>query len=294
MALNFKTLGVRALSALVFVAVLLGCLLWNYYSFTVFFFVVTIWGLSEFYNLSEKLNAKPFRAIGYTGAVIAYLSLIDLQVFFDREMIYPDGNKILLMIIPVMIFLATLFTKKENPIQNAMYTLGGIVYVALPLGLLHELVINEPPYSNGCCAETGVVATGHSAYYFPFLLFGIILLIWANDTFAYLGGSLFGKHKMIPRISPGKTWEGTLTGITLTFAGSFIVAQGNKTLWIVLGIVVPLAATLGDLVESLMKRQAGVKDTGTLMPGHGGILDRFDSLIFVSPVVFVIVKVFFA
>jgi phosphatidate cytidylyltransferase len=122
----------------------------------------------------------------------------------------------------------------------------------------------------------------------------VILLIWSNDTFAYLAGNLAGKHKMVERISPGKTWEGTIGGIIITFGLSFLVGDlvrsTETTLWPVLGVVVPVLATIGDLVQSQLKRKAGVKDSGSIMPGHGGVLDRFDSLIFVIPFVFVIVK----
>jgi phosphatidate cytidylyltransferase len=275
MALNFKTLGVRTVSALIFVAALLGCLLWNYYSFTLFFLVVAMWGLYEFYTLAEKLNAQPYKTAGYMGAFITYFSFINTRIMFGIE----THPWILLAIVPVIIFLPAIFIQRNNPIHNALFTVGGIVYCVLPLGLLHQLVINK--------------TLEGEPYFFPFLLFGIILLIWGNDTFAYLCGSIFGKHKMIERISPGKTWEGTILGVLLTFGGSFLIAQGNVVLWMILGVIVPVTATIGDLVESLLKRQAGVKDTGNIMPGHGGILDRFDSLIFVSPVAFVIVKLWF-
>jgi phosphatidate cytidylyltransferase len=156
----------------------------------------------------------------------------------------------------------------------------GIVYSVLPFGILHFIVISE---------------SAEDVFNFqPYPLLGVILLIWSNDTFAYLGGSLFGKHKMIERISPGKTWEGTIFGILVTFVLNFLVGRyllnGNTLFWTLLGFVVPVLATLGDLVESMIKREANIKDTGAIMPGHGGILDRFDSLIFVTPFVFVIMK----
>jgi phosphatidate cytidylyltransferase len=110
-----------------------------------------------------------------------------------------------------------------------------------------------------------------------------------------LGGSLFGKHKLLERVSPGKTWEGTVFGVLVTIVVSFLLQtyllhSENMLLWITLGILVPITATIGDLFESLLKRKAGVKDSGSLMPGHGGVLDRFDSLLFVVPVTLVVVK----
>ena len=159
--------------------------------------------------------------------------------------------------------------------------MGGIAYAVLPFALLQDLVQFKDD------------VTGISTFV-PEVLLGVILLIWSNDTFAYLGGSLFGKHKMSPRISPGKTWEGTIFGIIMTFGLSFLLKRYfNNDLfnvWLMLGALVPVLATIGDLVESMLKRQADVKDSGNIMPGHGGILDRFDSLIVVSPFVYVLLK----
>lgn len=280
MALNIKTLGTRALTALVFVVLLLSCLLWNYYSFTVFFFVVALLGLQEFYKLSENLQARPYKIVGTLSAVCLYASFVKSGSLPVSGLTF-DLRPVFLTLIPFVILLAALFDKGQAPIQNALHTLLAIIYAVFPFALLHNLVTPD-------------VAGIDPSYFEPKLLLGVILLIWGNDTFAYLGGSLFGKHKMIERISPGKTWEGTITGIVLSFAASFLfedlLLKTNTFLWPVLGVLVPVLATFGDLIESLIKRQAGVKDTGNLMPGHGGILDRFDSLIFVTPFVFVILK----
>lgn len=277
MTLNIKTLGTRALSALVFVLVLLTCLLWNYYSFSAFFFVVAMLGLNEFYRLSEKLNARPYKLTGYLTGVLFYFSFINTE--FLSNQINPLQN--VLVLIPFLIFSVALFNKRDNPLLNSMYTIGGIIYSVLPFALLHHIVIPK-------------MAVGTGFGYDPYILMGVIILIWSNDTFAYLGGSLFGKRKMIERISPGKTWEGTLFGVLMTFVLGFVIGNyfmhTNVLFWMILGILVPVLATIGDLVESMLKRQAGIKDTGNIMPGHGGILDRFDSLIFVTPFVFVILK----
>jgi len=279
MALNIKTLGTRALTALVFVVVLLGCLLWNYYSFSIFFFVVAMMGLNEFYKLSEKLEAQPYKWIGFMSGALVYITFINISYI---RAIHPNTNLwSFLLLLPFLIFTVALFNKRDKPIHNALFTIAGVLYTVLPFAMLHHLVF----------------FTNHEHDFFQFdpdIILGVILLIWSNDTFAYLGGSLFGKHKMIERISPGKTWEGTIFGILMTVGSGYIVANyildAGLTLWMILGFAVPILATIGDLVESMLKRQAGVKDTGNIMPGHGGILDRFDSLIFVSPFVIVIVK----
>ncbi len=278
MALNFKTLGTRALSALFFVALLLGCLLWNYYSFTIFFFVVAMIGLNEFYRLSEKMDAKPYKIAGYLMGVLSYASFVKGFYFLN---LFPAAGKSVLLIIPFVLLTVSLFTERERAFRNALFTLGGIIYAVLPFGLMHYLV----------------APLGHSGQgiYYPYILLGIILLIWSNDTFAYLGGSLLGKNKMIERVSPGKTWEGTAVGVILTIGSGYIIGRfilrDMVPMWTLFGALIPIFATIGDLIESMLKREAGVKDSGSIMPGHGGVLDRFDSLIFVTPFVFLLMDV---
>ncbi|MDI1353369.1 MAG: phosphatidate cytidylyltransferase [bacterium] len=281
MALSLKKLGTRALTALVFVLVLLTGLLWNYYSFTLLFFIIAIWGLYEFYKVCEALGAAPQKNLGYLLGGISYFAFVEGDLFLTGLSIVLASLQLTLLCFPFVIFAGAVFSKKTLPFSNAIYTMVGIIYTVLPFALLHHLVIThrpEAPY----------------LFFDPSTLLGVILLIWCNDTFAYLGGSIFGKHKLIERVSPGKTWEGTAFGVLVTFGGSFVIAHFQPAtaaqLWVVMGLLVPLLATLGDLVQSAMKRQAAIKDTGSIMPGHGGILDRFDSLIFVTPFVVVLTK----
>ncbi len=278
MALNLKTLGTRTLSGIVFIILLMGSVLFNYYSFTVFFFIIALIGLTEFYKIAQKLNAQPYKYAGYVCAGLVYFAFVNFSFLVSN---FNINFSYLLVLIPFIIFLVALFSTKQQPLKNAFYTLGGLLYAVLPFALLTNFVIVHQVNNN-------------EFQFFPKLLLGIIFLIWSNDTFAYLGGSLFGKHKMIERISPGKTWEGTIFGIVVSFGISVLIQryfiQTQNNIWLALGIIVPILATLGDLVESMLKRQAGIKDSGNIMPGHGGVLDRFDSLIFVSPFVYVIFK----
>lgn len=276
MALNLKTLAVRSLSSVVFVILLLGSVLFSYYSFSLFFLTVSMLGLNEFFNLSQKLQAQPYRIPGFISGLLIYLSFINFDYLLNSEC---EALHYVVLLAPFFILSVALFSRREHPVQNALFTIAGIIYAVLPFGLLHSLVTTK--------------SVPLDATYFPHVLLGIIFLIWSNDTFAYLGGSLFGKNKMIERISPGKTWEGTLFGVLVTFGISFLIRfyliGDEGMLWPVLGITVPVLATVGDLIESMIKRQAGVKDTGNIMPGHGGVLDRFDSLIFVSPFVYALI-----
>lgn len=278
MALNIKTLVTRTLTATVFVAVLLSCIFFNYTSFAFLFFVVAIWGLYEFYQLSEKLGAKPYKLIGLTTGVVLFAA----SIFSNSKLTLAISNEQLLSIAFVFgffIFVTGLFDQKPNTILNIAYTVTGIIYSVVPFMLLINIA----------CFDKTFLLNDIAPYNFHYVL-GIILLIWASDVSAYLVGSLIGKNKLYERISPGKTWEGSIGAAILTIGCSFIIANWFPELalkhWIMISIIVCVFGTIGDLVESMLKRQAGVKDSGRIMPGHGGILDRFDSLLFVSPFVY--------
>lgn len=286
MALNLKTLSTRALSAVVFVILLIGSLLWNYYSFTAFFLVVALIGLYEFYKIAEKLGAKPFYKSGYVFGVTLYLGHVVWYMFNPNSYLSDLPNFVFdcaLYVTMFFVFISALFSKHEKSINDAIYTVVGPLYAVLPFGLLHKMVFSG----------------AHN--YTPQIVLCIILLIWSNDTFAYLGGSLFGKNKMIERVSPGKTWEGTIIGAFLTLGVGVALyyffkdenglnSERGMVFYVLLAAVVSVLATIGDLVESLLKRNAGVKDSGNIMPGHGGVLDRFDSLIFVTPFAYGVMK----
>lgn len=282
MALNLKTLGTRALSALFFVIILIGCIYWSYLSFGVLFFAVALLALHEYYKLAEKLNAKPAKVLGFLFAVFLLLffmagPLLDqLDVHLPlRRILAPE----LIFLFPFILLIKALFTDRASALTDTLHTLLGVVYAVFPLALLTivPLTIRES-----------------AMHYDYFKVLGIVFLIWSNDTLAYLGGSLFGKHKMYERISPGKTWEGTITGIIGAIGVGFLLnlnhTYAQDFIWPCIAVLVGVFGTMGDLVESMLKRQAGVKDSGNLMPGHGGALDRFDSLIFVTPFVFAFLR----
>ncbi len=278
MALNLKTLATRSMSAAVFVVLLVGCVYWNYISFSLFFFAVSMIGLYEFYKIAEKMGAKPLKVIGLIIGAFTFLSFIDIG--HNSAFLFSIISRLFMITGPFVILAFAMLSKNESAMKNAVFTIAGLIYAVLPFALLNQAAF-EPGILDGKNFE-------------PWLILGIIFLIWSNDTFAYLGGSLFGKNKMIERVSPGKTWEGTIIGVLITFGLSFLfnnlIFDFHNYTWMALGIIVPVLATLGDLVESKLKREAGVKDSGSIMPGHGGILDRFDSLIFVSPFVYVFFK----
>lgn len=256
----------RSLTGIVFVAVLLGCTFWNQFSFSILFFVITILGVWEFYTLSEKGGSQPQKIFGTIVASIVFGSnVLVCMGFLD--------HKILLINIPLVfiIFILELYTKAENPFRNIAFTILGIIYVALPFSLLNYI-------------------TTYTASYNYQILFGFLFIIWSNDTGAYLAGSAIGKHKLFFRISPGKTWEGSIGGAIASYLVAYLISGWYTNIsmfdWMVIATIIVVIGTLGDLVKSLLKRSINVKDSGNILPGHGGILDRFDSLIMSTPFVF--------
>lgn len=279
MALNLKTLATRTITAAVFVAVLLTCIFYNYLSFAGLFFVVSVWGLYEFYQLAEKLGAKPYKEVGLLSG--AFLFTLTVLANISSEISWLSISLFPLLLVSIFIvFIVALFDNKPNTFLNISYTIAGIIYAVIPFSLLLFIA---------CFDKSNPNQTDIAPYNYHYIL-GIILLIWSCDVFAYLVGSLIGKHKLYERISPGKTWEGSIGAAILTIGSAILISQWFHELalihWVVISIIVCVFGTIGDLVESMLKRQAGVKDSGKIMPGHGGILDRFDSLLFVAPFVY--------
>ncbi|MGQ0829539.1 MAG: phosphatidate cytidylyltransferase [Bacteroidota bacterium] len=260
---NFFT---RALTAGAFVAVLLVCTFYSHLSFSILFFLITILGTWEFYILSEKGDNKPQKIVGtivssilFTSTALVCMGFIDVRF--------------LIINIPLLflVFIIELYLKASNPFRNIGFTLLGVIYVAVPFSLLNFLLTYTGSYSHQ-------------------ILFGFFFILWSNDTGAYLAGSAFGKNKLFPRISPGKSWEGSIGGAIASYIVAYIISGWytdiNITDWMIIATILIIIGTLGDLVESLYKRSKNVKDSGNLLPGHGGILDRFDSLIMAVPFVF--------
>ncbi len=256
----------RTLTAAVFVTVLLGCTFWNQYSFTILFLIITILGVWEFYGLAEKADNQPHKLLGTAAGALLFIS----NAFVAMDFYEP---RLLLINIPVifLIFILELYTKALNPFKNIAFTLLGIIYIALPFSLLNYITSYNDTYSYE-------------------VVFGFLFILWSNDTGAYLTGSVIGKHKLFPRVSPGKSWEGSAGGALFSYVVAFVISRWYTSIttmdWMVIATILIVIGTLGDLVESLFKRSIGVKDSGNILPGHGGILDRFDSLIMAVPFVF--------
>lgn len=278
-----KNFWVRTVSAVVYVALFLGCIysgkllnnpLLGGVIFTAFLLFVACGGTFEFFRIVGKQGATPCRPLGYAYTVLALMALLCLSLFsgVNGYILFGIGMTML----PIVFGLSAmvqLWNHSEQPFREAAYTLVPMLYIAIPLGLMPLL---------------------HESYN---ALVMVLILVWMNDNGAYMGGSLLGKHKMWERHSPGKTWEGTAIGVLVTLVTAYFVGPlFNPAIawyhWLVIGLICSVIDTLGDLVESMLKRSVGMKDSGKIMPGHGGFLDRFDSLLIATPFVFVYLTLF--
>lgn len=267
-----KEIFVRSLSGLLYVALLLASL-FNEIALTSLLFVFGLVSIAEFKKLISLKSQLPYLIFTILYAQFGYW-----QLTIETNTFLAYGTQILLVIsLFVLLFLIRdLFTEKEIPLIGAKPYLLTTFYVAT--GFLFLLLI---PYYN---------------YTFtPKILFGTFIIIWVNDTFAYLVGKNFGKQKLFERISPKKTIEGFLGGLFFACLASYFITTFTKTLnfsnWLILSVIISVFGTLGDLVESKFKRQANVKDSGVIMPGHGGLLDRLDSLIFAAPFIYLFLSI---
>lgn len=266
-----KGLTRRAATAVIFVVVMLVGLFVGRMSFIALFAVITALCLWEFLNMVLHHNSRRdwIRivlgvAFGLTPFVLASAMHIAL-VNNDRFVIFTS---ILFFPLLFLAFIYELFSESEKPFQNVAFIVLGMVYIGAPFSLLNFIAFNEDGFN-------------------VWPIFGLLLLTWLNDTGAYLVGSWIGKTPLLPRISPKKTWEGTLGGVVVTFFVAYIFCAVTNELylqdWLILAGIVSIFGSMGDLIESMLKRSFGVKDSGTLLPGHGGVLDRFDAFIFLLP-----------
>lgn len=264
-----KGLKTRALTAVVFVAIMIGGIYGGPITMKLLLALICSLCLWEFFNLVFTVkNKKTLRKIIGTALGLGAFSSFYFEQIGAEILGNLSAPLILLILTTPLLFIFELYQKAQSPFENIGKTLLGVFYIALPLALL-------------------MVALFENGQYRPNLLLGIFLLIWSNDTFAYLVGSQIGKNKLFPRISPGKTWEGTIGGGICTLIVAFLISLIFKEIelrdWILIGLIAAFFGTIGDLVESMLKRSKGVKDSGNFMPGHGGALDRFDAFIFVLP-----------
>jgi len=262
----------RTLSGFFFVLIIVGSILLSSWSFAGVFALVAAWAVAEFHKLTNQQSGVNIITItGIVGAVILFITSF---LFASGRIQYPGYSVYGIYI--VLVLVAELFRKQENPIHNWAYFLTGQIMVALPFALLNYIYFIDS--MNGSAGN-------------PLLLIAVFATIWVNDTGAYIFGITLGKHRMFERISPKKSWEGfvggALTALVSGYVFSLVIPEISLLNWLIFSEIVVVFGTLGDLLESLMKRTVHVKDSGDVIPGHGGLLDRFDSMLLVAPAVFI-------
>lgn len=265
-----KNFIIRLLTGTVFVAVLVGCILSGPIPFSVLFAIICAMTINEFGNIMEKSG------LAQINRPISMLSGVFLFLGFAYFGVSPGSTEILIpyLFLLLYVFISELYKKKENPVNNIAYSMMAQLYIALPFSMLNLLAF----FSSG---------ESESSVYSYILPLSIFIFTWINDTGAYCTGVLFGRHRLFERISPKKSWEGWFGGCAFSIIGAVVIAKYFPILtmaeWIGLAVTIVVFGTWGDLVESLIKRSIGIKDSGNILPGHGGLLDRFDSTLLAVP-----------
>lgn len=267
----------RAISAILFTVMMLAGVFGGAWSFTLLFLLVaggSAWELLKMLTHKDTNHALGRRLV---GALLGVWPLLLFLFYSNSPSNTIDGPLLwAFFLLPIFILLLSeLFLHATNPFQQVGNYLLALIYVGAPFALLADIALTDQHYS-------------------AWRVFGLLLLNWMNDTFAYLTGYFIGKTPFFPRISPKKTWEGTIGGILFTFLFAWALSNWincySVPQWLAIATVVAVFGTLGDLVESMLKRSVGVKDSGAILPGHGGFLDRFDSLIVLTPFVWLILQ----
>ncbi|WP_295944028.1 phosphatidate cytidylyltransferase [uncultured Alistipes sp.] len=271
-----KNLAVRTMSGLVLAAVVLGAIAWSQWSFGALLLVLLAVGMHEFYALAGKQGNSPQKIVGLVAGIVLFVLNFafvseDIEILGSARQAYGCGLAFLLLLLPAM-FICELYRRNENPAAGIGTTMMGVCYVALPLSLMCYIPMVGSDTWN------------------PWVMIAYIFIIWANDVFAYLVGMSVGRHRLCERLSPKKSWEGFFGGLAGAVVMGVVAAKvldAHVWVWAGLALVAAVSGVLGDLVESMFKRAAGVKDSGKLIPGHGGMLDRFDAMLLSAPFVFV-------
>ena len=235
----------------------------------------------EYYIIIRNSGIEPRVLPGLIAGITVYL----ISALVASGMI-PMSSFLFLIPLVILIMIIELYRKQDKPFDSLAHTFFPVLYTALPFSLF--------PFSAFSHSGMSSIIPIEGLIFSPGIIIGFFLLIWANDTGAYLAGVSFGRHRLMERISPKKSWEGFFGGFILALPVAWLLSEwlgviGTRD-WIIVSVIISIAGTYGDLVESMLKRSGGVKDSGTIMPGHGGFLDRFDSTIISFPLVYLFIS----
>ena len=283
--MKLRSFLLRTATAVVLVAVMLGAILWGPYSFLAFFLLLVVGILREFYSLiNASAEVHIYRPLHCFGGALVFVCAFCVASHLTSNWVF-----LLYALYLMAMFISRLYTKEKNPLRELAYIIMGQLYIAYPMALLSSLAFHTLAFPLGEVLKD----------YSPIFVLSLFFFIWINDTGAYLTGCTFGKHRLFPRVSPKKSWEGFWGGLVFAMllgwglsyetVWDFLGIDLHEGLrltsleWIGMGLIVSIASTYGDLIESFVKRAVGVKDSGNILPGHGGLWDRFDSLIMAAP-----------
>jgi len=261
----------RAITGFFFVIVMVGSTLLGPHTFDIFYLALSSLCLFEFYKLIKQNNIEPLLILGLVTGIVLYAVFTILAI--DNS--DPPRNHFLLALVPCFaaIFIQELFRKSLSPFTNIAYTMFGLLYTIIPFCFFNGLAYLD----------------NYTGFNFHIPL-AFLIMLWSNDTGAYLSGRFFGRTKLFERHSPKKTWEGFIGGVLIAALAGYILSNFYKELswdkWVIMAVLIGCFGTLGDLVESMFKRSINIKDSGGILPGHGGLLDRFDGLLLSAPIVY--------
>jgi phosphatidate cytidylyltransferase len=270
---SYSNLTQRIIAALVAVPLLIFCIYYSEWSFFGLFLLISIFTQLEFYKLLRLNENAPLFIYGtFCGAILFVLSFL-----IETERINQLSYYIISPLLTLIFFIKLYKKNDKKPFMNIAYTFLGIIYVALPFALVVVLAHLGDRYSWQ-------------------IILGCLFLLWASDTGAYFAGTNFGKTKLFERVSPKKSWEGSIGGFLAAMVVAYFLSKYFHDIeawqWYVIGGIIVIAGTFGDLVESLFKRSIQIKDSGSAIPGHGGFLDRFDGLLLSVPFIIAFLKLF--
>jgi phosphatidate cytidylyltransferase len=270
---NKSNLTQRVISALIAAPLILFSIFYSPYTFWLLFLFITVMTQYEFYRLLKMGGGLPLKIYGTVcGAV-----LVSLTFFVETFKLSFESYYVMVPLLTTTFFIKLYKKKDKRPFENLAYTFLGIIYVAIPFALINELAFLKKSFQ-------------------PLLPIGVLLTLWINDSGAYFSGRFLGKRKLFERISPKKTWEGFVGGGLFALLFAYFYAKYTETLssteWLIIAGIIVVTGTLGDLVESLFKRSMDIKDSGSMIPGHGGFLDRFDGLLLSMPFILTFIKLY--
>ena len=268
---NLPEITQRVITGVLGAAIILTSLLWSEWTYFWVFFCICGISMVEFYRLLGVDGHFPLKTFGTANG----LFIFTMTFLVERGSVVDDYYLLVFITVSTGYLIILYEQRSLKPFLNIAVTFLGILYIAVPFALLNMSIY----YDN---------------QYHPEIILGAILMLWASDTGAYFAGRNFGRRKLFERISPKKTWEGSIGGGIFSLSLAFLYAQYNPTLtllqWMCISAIIVVGGTYGDLVESLFKRSLKIKDSGRVIPGHGGFLDRFDGLLIASPFIVAFVR----